>query len=133
MPFARLTATGPDLPAQTRAALAADITALLEKDLFKAPEVTVVQINTVPASHWFVAGAGIKNATGVHLEVDITAGTNTAAEQATFIEHAYAVLNQHLGLLTTATYVVLRELGGESWGFNGMTQMARRRDPFQKS
>lgn len=133
MPFARVTIANPDVPADTQAALAADITALLEKDLLKEPEVTVVQINLVPADRWFVANARPVEATGAHLEVSITAGTNTSQEKAAFIEHAYAVLADRLGPLPAAAYVALYELDGESYGYNGVTQLARRRlDPAEK-
>ncbi|GAB0105704.1 hypothetical protein JMUB6875_46850 [Nocardia sp. JMUB6875] len=133
MPFARVTIANPDVPADTQAALAADITALLEKDLLKEPEVTVVQINLVPADRWFVANARPVEATGAHLEVSITAGTNTSQEKAAFIEHAYTVLADRLGPLPAAAYVALYELDGESYGYNGVTQLARRRlDPAEK-
>lgn len=133
MPFARITIADPDIAPDVQAALAADITALLEKDLLKEPEVTVVQVNLVPSERWFVAGVRPVSATGVHLEVSITVGTNTAQEKAAFIEHADEVLFRHLGPLPSAAYVALYELDGESYGYNGVTQLARRRlDPGEK-
>ncbi|UGT42632.1 hypothetical protein LTV02_04220 [Nocardia yamanashiensis] len=132
MPFARLTIANTEIPTDVRAGLAAGITALLEKDLHKEPEVTVVHVNLVPGDTWFVA-AEPEQATGAHLEVSITAGTNTAAEKAAFIEHAYALLSDRLGPLPAAAYVALYELDGESYGYNGVTQLARRRlDPSEK-
>ncbi|MTE16775.1 tautomerase family protein [Nocardia aurantiaca] len=133
MPFARLTIADLDCAADTQTALAADITELLEQDLLKEPEVTVVQINLVPAERWFVAAAHPVEATGVHLEVSITAGTNTAQEKAAFIGHAYDLLSSRLGPMPAAAYVALYELDGESYGYNGVTQLARRRlDPAEK-
>ncbi|WP_330180291.1 hypothetical protein OHB26_28250 [Nocardia sp. NBC_01503] len=133
MPFVRITIADPDIAPDTQAALAADITGLLEKDLFKEPEVTVVHLNLVPADRWFVGATRPAQATGAHLEVSITLGTNTSQEKAAFIEHAYDVLNTHLGTLPGAAYVALYELDGEGYGYNGVTQLARRRmDPTEK-
>ncbi|MEV6067768.1 hypothetical protein AB0L82_14540 [Nocardia sp. NPDC052001] len=133
MPFVRITIADPELAPDTQAALAADITALLEKDLLKEPEVTVVHLNLVPADRWFVGASRLTGVTGAHLEVSITAGTNTSQEKAAFIDHAYDALNTRLGALPGAAYVALYELDGESYGYNGITQLARRRiDPTEK-
>ncbi|MCU1644091.1 MAG: praC [Nocardia sp.] len=133
MPFARITIADMDVPSEVQADLAADITGLLERDLLKEPEVTVVQVNLTPADRWFVQAVRPVEATGVHLEVSITLGTNTAQEKAAFIEHAYAALAKRLGALPGAAYVALYELDGESYGYNGVTQLARRRlDPAEK-
>lgn len=133
MPFARLTIANTEIATEVRAALAADITALLEKDLLKEPEVTVVHVNLVPPTTWFASGTEQEQVTGVHLEVSITAGTNTSTEKAAFIDHAYALLSDQLGPLPAAAYVALYELDGESYGYNGITQLARRRlDPSEK-
>ncbi|MGY2060634.1 tautomerase family protein [Nocardia gipuzkoensis] len=133
MPFARLTLADPEVSADVRARFAAEVTALLEKDLLKEPEVTVVQVNPVAAANWFVAGAHPERATGVHLEVSITSGTNTAQEKSAFIAHAYELLGELFGPLPAAAYVALYELDGESYGYNGVTQLARRRlDPAEK-
>ncbi|WP_405491370.1 4-oxalocrotonate tautomerase family protein [Nocardia sp. NBC_00511] len=133
MPFARLTIADPAVSADVQAELAAAITALLEKDLLKEPEVTVFHTNLVPADRWFVDATRLTGTTGAHLEVSITVGTNTAAEKAAFIEHAYELLHDRLGPLPGAVYVALYELDGESYGYNGVTQLARRRlDPGEK-
>ncbi|WP_067721181.1 tautomerase family protein [Nocardia yamanashiensis] len=133
MPFARLTIANPDVSPAVRADLASGITALLEKDLLKEPEVTVVHVNLVPADTWFAPVTKPGQATGVHLEVSITAGTDTSTEKAAFIEHAYTLLSDRLGPLPAAAYVALYELDGESYGYNGVTQLARRRlDPSEK-
>ncbi|WP_157535281.1 tautomerase family protein [Nocardia inohanensis] len=128
-----MTIANTEIPADVRSDLAAGITSLLEKDLLKEPEVTVVHVNSVPPGGWFASAAEPGRSTGVHLEVSITAGTNTAAEKAAFIEHAYALVSDRLGPLPAAAYVALYELDGESYGYNGVTQLARRRhDPTEK-
>ena len=67
--------------------------------------------------------------TGAHLEVSITAGTNTTQEKAAFLEHAYALLDDTPGTIAGTVYVAIIELDGEAYGYNGISQLARRRQP----
>ncbi|MVU81778.1 hypothetical protein GPX89_31645 [Nocardia sp. ET3-3] len=127
MPFARITVAAADLPTETGARLATEITELLDKVLLKDAAHAVVHLNLTAPDRWFVGGERLADATGAHLEVSITAGTNTTAEKTEFVERAYEVLARNLGLLPAAVYVALYELDGESYGYNGVTQLARLR------
>jgi 4-oxalocrotonate tautomerase len=133
MPFARLTVADPQLSVETQHELAEGITKLLSGALLKEPEVTVVNTVLVPREQWFVAAIPRCAATGAHLEVSITAGTNTAEEKAAFLSEAYRLLVEALHTLPPAVYVALHELDAESYGYNGISQLARRRqDPAEK-
>lgn len=127
MPFARLTIAAPETSPQTCQQLVTGLTTLLEQDLLKEPEVTVVHTALVPPDSWYVAASHQAGTTGALLEVSITAGTNTAQERTTFIHHAHELLADTLGTLPAATYVTLHEPDAESYGYNGVTQLARRR------
>jgi 4-oxalocrotonate tautomerase len=60
------------------------------------------------------------------LEISITAGTNTPAQKAAFIEAAFAALQSQLGgSMEPASYVIVRELPATDWGYGGQTQQAR--------
>ncbi|BAW06168.1 tautomerase family protein [Nocardia seriolae] len=126
MPFVRLTIADPDIAVDVRSALARDLSALLESGLGKEYEHTVVHIDLVPADRWYVAGVHPGEGTGAHLEVSITAGTNTPEEKAAFISDAHELLGRRLGVLPAAVYVALYELDGRSYGYNGITQAARK-------
>ncbi|MFE3193614.1 4-oxalocrotonate tautomerase family protein [Nocardia sp. NPDC059240] len=132
MPFARLTLAAADIADDTRSLLVTEITDLLDKVLLKDAAHAVVQINLTAPDRWFVGGQPLDTAViGAHLEVSITAGTNTSGEKAEFIERAYWLLARHLRTLPDAVYVALYELDGESYGYNGVTQLARlRHDPI---
>ena len=128
MPFARITIADENLAPDIQQRLATGVTELLEQDLLKEPEVTVVHTNLVPTDRWFVDHAERHpDTTGAHLEVSITAGTNTAQEKAAFLEHAYALLGDTLGTIPATVYVAIIELDGEAYGYNGISQLARRR------
>lgn len=105
--------------------LAAELTAVTAKYLGKRPGVTAVMIEALPAARWYVGAAAVRRATA-WLEISITAGTNTAAQKAAFIEAAFAVLQSQLGgSMEPASYVIVRELPATDWGYGGQTQQAR--------
>ena len=112
-------------------ALAAALTSLTADILGKRPEVTAVIIDDLPRARWSVGGSAVQGATA-QLEIAITAGTNTEAEKARFIEAAYRELQRQLapdGDFEMASYVAVRELPATDWGFGGQTQRARQLVP----
>ena len=113
-------------------ALAQALTALTARVLHKRPEVTAVLIDDLPAARWHIGAKATTQATAL-LQIDITAGTNTVADKAAFIEQAYAELQRQLGAgqpLAAASYVIVRELPATDWGYGGQTQAFRRQiDP----
>jgi len=133
MPFARLTIADPGLAEHTQRELVHAITGLLESDLHKEREVVVCHVNLVPAEQWYLATRHAAGATGAHLEVSITAGTNTTEDKAAFLGNAYTAIERALGTLPDAAYVALYELDGQSYGYNGISQTERkRRNPDEK-
>lgn len=122
MPFARLTLI--PAPASDMAqSLAADLTAMVARDLSKQRELTSVLVETPGASRWTV-GAN-EQEVAAHLKVCVTAGTNTEEEKRTFVGNAMLLLRQALPTLPVATYVVLQELPAINWGYDGQTQADR--------
>jgi 4-oxalocrotonate tautomerase len=114
---------------QRYAALGAALTRITHDVLHKNPQVTVLMIDDLPAARFMVAGRDAALPVAC-LEIDITAGTNTADEKAQFIQEAYAELQRQLSTgqigLNPASYVIVRELPGSDWGYGGVTQAARR-------
>jgi 4-oxalocrotonate tautomerase len=106
-------------------ALAEQLTALTARLLHKRPEVTVVMIEDLPAARFCVGGEASDHPIAC-LEIDITAGTNTAPEKQTFVKEAHALLRKLLGDLHEASYVIVRELPANDWGYGGLTQEQRR-------
>ena len=127
MPFLRLTLDR-EPSADDRGMIAAALTELTAAVLGKNYSLTALAIDVVPADRWTIAAETLaeRKQTGAHLDVKVTAGTNTAAEKADFIERAYAALETVLGPLAPASYIVIDELPAESWGYGGRTQAARR-------
>lgn len=113
---------------QRYAALGQALTAITAQVLGKQVGVTAVVIDDIPPARWLVGGHDVQRPTAL-LEIQITAGTNTAAEKAAFVAQAHAELQRQLGAggpLEPATYVVVQELSATDWGYGGQTQAARR-------
>ncbi|WP_084267915.1 tautomerase family protein [Azohydromonas lata] len=128
MPLVRIHIAGSTpSPAQV-AALQQRATALMAGVLGKRADLTVVAVEHHGAAQWSVGGAAL--AVGgrplAQLDALITAGTNSEAEKSAFIGAAHALLADVLGPLASPVYVALRELPAGDWGYDGLTQAARR-------
>ncbi|MFC5149983.1 tautomerase family protein [Streptomyces aureoversilis] len=121
MPFFRVTVTDPDLPATARRALAEGLTRLAVVTLKKSRARTIVHVNLVPASSYYVDGRPLTGGRDAHVEAGITLGTNSAGERAAFIAEAGTLLTDVLGPLARCG-VALHELHPESYGYHGVTQ-----------
>lgn len=127
MPTLTLQITPPQTPDRHRA-LAAALTTITAEVLGKRPEVTAVLIDELPAARWHVGGAPQLLRPSALLEISITAGTNSAAQKARFVEAAFAELQRQLApgaTLEPASYVLVREVAATDWGYGGQTQSSR--------
>ena len=124
MPFGRITVAADEITSVQEEALVTGLTQRLAQDLNKQPAVTVIHLNRVPPSTWFIEG---KRSTGVglHVEVSITAGTNTEHEKSEFVRNVHELLTSTVPLAASTVYVALYELSGDAYGYGGVTQAAR--------
>ncbi len=107
--------------------LAAALTRITADVLGKRADVTAVTIDDLPAARWYVGGRAVQRPAAT-LEITITAGTNTPAQKAAFVEAAFAELRRQLaagGELEEASYVTVREVPAADWGYGGLTQQQR--------
>lgn len=110
------------------AQLAQALTELTARHLAKDPELTAVRIARVAAQDWFVARRSLaeQSLASYHLEVQVTAGTNTEAQIEAWLQAAHALLGEQLGALHPASYAVVQQLPAAAWGYGGRSQLARR-------
>lgn len=125
MPFVHIRAAGPALAPEQVRRLQDEATRLMATVMRKKPELTAVLVEQVAASGWSIGAESVRAA--AHLDVKVTAGTNSAEEKARFVASAAELLREVLGReLPTATYVVVDEVPGDAWGYDGVTQDHRR-------
>ena len=118
------------------ASLAQALTAVTADTLGKRAGVTAVLIEPLAVAHWHVNGRPVMRPTA-RLQIDVTAGTNSEAQKARFIEAAFKELQQQLApgaalepasyviVHEPASYVIVHELAAQDWGYGGITQAAR--------
>jgi 4-oxalocrotonate tautomerase len=127
MPYLDIKLSGPCLPANI-GKFAARMTDLVVDVLHKKREVTSVAVHCVPPGHWNVGGESItvQGRATFFLEANVTAGTNSSDEKAAFIAAAFEAAEGILGKLDAASYVIVREVPADAWGYQGRTQEFRR-------
>ena len=108
-------------------AVAARLSALTRDILHKDPAVTAVKIAFIPEAHWFTAGRALadKATRSFALEVIVTDGNNTKDEKAAYLEAVHAAMGALLPELDPESYVLVREVKADAYGYGGRTQEAR--------
>lgn len=126
MPLLTLTLSGPpdEALAGTTAETLADLTSrILRKD--KA--LTAVAVHFVPAAHWFVAGTSLAASghTSFALDIQVVDGTNTKDEKAAYIAAVFDAMAGLLPRLHRESYILVREVKADAYGYGGRTQESR--------
>lgn len=129
MPFIDVLVAQPagSLPAST-AEIARVLTDLTTELLAKKRELTAVMVREMASADWFVGGRSLDElASASHrVTVHVTAGTNTDAEKAAWIAAVAAAMKRLTGPSRPESYVVVAEVAAQAWGWDGLTQAARR-------
>ena len=127
MPYLDIKLTGPCQP-ETVARVATRMTNLVADILHKKRELTSVAVHCVPPGHWYVGGKSLteQGRASFSLEVNVTEGTNSSDEKSAFVSAAFAAAEGILGRIDVASYVIVREVAADAWGYQGMTQEYRR-------
>ena len=129
MPFIHIRLADAAPSPERLAALSQEIVAITARHLRKQAALTAVLIEPLAATGLWTVGDSAPP-TAAHLEIAVTAGTNTAAEKTAFIAAADDALRRAAGPdLPLASYVVVREIEADSWGYGGLSQAARRTAP----
>jgi len=103
-------------------------TELMNTVMHKKREVTVVHIQESAPQQWASNALMLSNEhpTGAYVDIKVTQGTNTHAEKSEMIKQTIIMLQEVIGAIQEACYVVIDEIPAESWGYNGYTQAARK-------
>lgn len=116
-------APDPALAARAAATLS-DLTArILRKD----PALTAVAVSFVPATQWFVGGRSLaqSGASSFALDILIVDGTNTKDEKAAYLDAVFAAMADLLPRLDPESYILVREVKADAYGYGGRTQESR--------
>ena len=127
MPFINIAVSGPELTDAQKQRLFDETTRLMEEVMNKNPDLTSVRIDQFPGGNWAVGCTPTtgRGEVGVHMDIKVTAGTNTDDEKAEMIRQAMAMLKDVVGCVPEASYIVIHELDARAWGYDGRTQHDR--------
>ena len=93
----------------------------------KRREVTVVHIMESEPQQWATNSINLteKEPIGAYVDIKVTDGTNNAEEKEKMIYQTVKLLEEIVGTIQEACYVVIHDIPANSWGYNGKTQKAR--------
>lgn len=130
MPLLQLDIASQAFSSEQGVALRGGLTALMADVLHKRADLTVVSVSQHRSDAWSVGGQALADADwSASLQVFITAGSNEASERARFISAANALIKEVMQRpAATPLYIVVHEVPAGSWGYDGLTQAARKRN-----
>lgn len=80
------------------------------------------------SGHWSVAGQAIPSEQYVvDMTITVTAGTNSLEEKSAWIRESFESVVQVLGRPLSPCYVAVHEIPDQAWGFDGLTQLGRKK------
>ncbi len=118
---------GTALESTQRERLLEKTTSLMNTVMGKRREVTVVNIQESESRLWATNGESLSadDPVGAYVDIKVTDGTNTPEEKAAMITETVRMLQEVVGTVQEACYVVIDDVAADSWGYNGRTQAAR--------
>lgn len=126
MPILQVTLSGTPDAARARA-VAETLSGLSARILRKDEKLTSVAVTFLPADQWFVASESLSEAgfSSFWLDIAVVDGTNTKDEKAAFIAATFSAMAQALGPLHPESYILVREVKADAYGYGGRTQESR--------
>ena len=118
---------GGRLDSEQRERLYETTTSLMNTVMGKRREVTVVHVQESEPQQWSTNAIQLtaSDSISAYVDVKVTAGTNTAEQKAEMIAQTVKMLQDVVGTIQEACYVVIDEIAADSWGYDGKTQAAR--------
>ena len=95
--------------------------------LGKKRELVSVAVNSPHRGRWVIGGRliGADRARTFYLDIKVTEGTNTKREKAEYLARIWSGLEEILGAVDPASYIVVHEVRADAWGYQGRTQEYR--------
>jgi len=126
MPYLNLR-LGNELPVEALDRAIGLLTDLTVDVLGKKRELVSVAIDSPPRGRWAIGGRLIDAVASrtFYLDIKVTEGTNTKREKAEYLAQVWSGLEEILGAVDPASYIVIHEVRADAWGYQGRTQEYR--------
>ncbi|MEP9375540.1 4-oxalocrotonate tautomerase [Aquabacter sp. CN5-332] len=126
MPILQVTLSGtPDAAVAGR--VAETLSKLTAEHLKKDPALTSVAVTFLPQEQWFVGETSLSAArlASFWLDIVVVDGTNTKDQKAAYLSAVFAAMEGLLGPLHHESYIHVREVKADAYGYGGRTQESR--------
>lgn len=122
MPFISIRIAKTELSDHQSEQLIEQVTVLMANIMKKKAERVSVQISLENPKLWAVGLNRIAemDGCGVRMSIDVTEGTNSNAEKEDMVVATTVMLDDVLGINPEASYIVINEIPGVSWGKGGI-------------
>lgn len=122
MPFISIQIAKTELTEVQAADLIEQTTVIMADVMKKKTERVSVHISLEDPKLWAVGHKQITKMEGcaVRMSIDVTAGTNSITEKEDMVAASNAMLDQILTTNSDATYIIINEIPGVSWGKGGI-------------
>lgn len=127
MPFINISLSGSELSKDQKQQLFLQTTKLMDEVMHKKKELTSVRIECCDGSDWAIGSKPMSDlgVRAVYMDIKVTEGTNSADDKSEMIKQSILMLRDVVGSIAEASYVVIHEVANDSWGYDGLTQLAR--------
>lgn len=132
MPYIHLRlASSVALTSEQTQQLADGVTQIMVNILRKQAALVAVSVEWVPTHQWFIASLALTHTkyNSAFISVYITQDTNNNEEKSQAIQALYDLLQNTVGVMAQATYIVLHSIDASDWGYAGQTQYQRYGSP----
>ena len=126
MPYLNIRIASEESPEQTEKTVEL-LMAHTGRLLGKKADVTAIEVSYVSPKNWFVGGVRVSELQGTtfYLDIKITEGSNTKSEKSAYVHEVFKEMESILGPISLASYIVIHDIRGDSWGYQGDTQEFR--------
>jgi 4-oxalocrotonate tautomerase len=126
MPYLNVKIAAP-ASAETCTKVATLLTELTASILGKKRELTAVAVEFTEPRQWFIGNVPLDQlqANSFYLDIKVTEGTNTKGEKSDYVHQVFAGMEEIIGKLAPASYIVIQEVRADAWGYQGQTQEFR--------
>ena len=93
-------------------------------------DLTVVTVDELDSSNWFIGGKTLSNTKNQHggvicVEINISKGTSTDEQMLEVIKSGKSLVEKVLGSSDITNYFIINELNPDAWGFDGISMTTR--------
>jgi 4-oxalocrotonate tautomerase len=130
MPFVNVKLVKQQVNIESKQLLIDGIMDIIVKIMGRDRNFTVITVDELDASNWFIGGQPISKTGQTHgnliyVEIKISKGTSNPDQMLEVIKAGRALVDRVLGTSDVTNYFVINELNPDGWGFDGITMTER--------